>query len=398
MNIAGAVQHALLMAFTMAWEILWALILGFSLSAVIQAVVSKEEMVRLLPDDSPRSIVRASFLGAASSSCSYAAVALARSMFRKGANFTAAIAFQFASTNLVLELGILLAVLMGWQFTLAEFTGGPLMIILLVLLFKLFLSPEIIRSAKEQADKGLQGRMEGHAGMDMSLHEGSIWQRMFSDKGKTAISHFFVMDWASLWIDIVGGLLIAGAIGAWVPKHFWQALFLQGHPLLTKLWGPVVGPMVAVISFVCSVGNVPLAAVLWNGGISFGGVVAFLFADLIVLPILDIYRKYYGFKVSAFLFALFYAAMAGAALVVEFVFGLLHLMPPQRSAQVMEEAIRWNYTSVLNVVFLALAALLLIRFFRTGGPEMLKMMSSSGHERPHAGKHQHDQRDVHHHH
>ncbi len=386
MNIAGALQHALLVAFTMAWEILWALILGFALSGVIQAVVSKEEMVRLLPDDSPRSIVRASFLGAASSSCSYAAVALARSMFRKGANFTAAMAFQFASTNLVLELGILLAVLLGWQFTLAEFIGGPIMIILLVLLFRLFVSPEIVRAAKEQADKGLQGRMEGHAEMDMSLHEGSIWNRMFSDKGKTAISHFFVVDWASTWIDIVGGLLIAGAIAAWVPKQFWQAFFLQGHPLLAKLWGPVVGPIVAVIAFVCSVGNVPLAAVLWNGGISFGGVVAFLFADLIVLPILDIYRKYYGFKVSALLFVLFYAAMTGAALVVDFAFGPLHLVPQQRSAQVME-GIRWNYTSVLNIVFLVLAALLLIRFFRTDGPQMLKMMSSSGHERRHASRH-----------
>lgn len=306
-------------------------------------------------------------------------------------------AFQFASTNLVLELGILLAVLMGWQFTLAEFTGGPLMIILLVLLFKLFLSPGLVDAAKKQADKGLQGRMEGHAGMDMSIHEGSIWQRMFSERGKTAISHFFVMDWASLWIDIVGGLLVAGAMGAWVPKHFWQAFFLQGHPFLAKLWGPIIGPMVAVISFVCSVGNVPLAAVLWNGGISFGGVVAFLFADLIVLPILDIYRKYYGLKVSAFLFVLFYAAMAGAALVVEFLFGLLHLIPRQRNAQVIEEAIRWNYTTVLNIVFLALGALLVIRFFRTGGPEMLKTMSSSAHEPPRAGKHQHAPTHVHHH-
>ena len=399
MNIAIEIEHALLMAFTMAWEILWALILGFSLSAVIQAVVSKQEMVRLLPDDSPRSIVRASFLGAASSSCSYAAVALARSMFRKGANFRAAMAFQFASTNLVMELGILLAVLMGWQFTLAEFTGGPLMIILLVLLFKVFVTPKLVDAAKEQADKGLQGRMEGHAGMDMSLHEGSIWQRMFSEKGKTAISHFFVMDWASLWIDIVGGLLIAGAIGAWVPQHFWQAFFLQGHLILAKLWGPLIGPVVAIFSFVCSIGNVPLAAVLWNGGISFGGVVSFLFADLIVLPILDIYRKYYGLKVSALLFVLFYAAMAGAALTVELVFGVLHLIPQQRNIQVIEESIRWNYTSVLNILFLALAALLVVRFLRTGGPEMLRMMSSGGHEEhSSAHKHCHDHMHGHHHH
>src|SRR6202051_1312677 len=285
-----AIVRALMMSFTMTWEILWALILGFSLSAVIQAVVSKEEMSRLLPDDSPRTIAVACGLGAASSSCSYAAVALARSMFRKGANFTAAMAFQFASTNLVLALGILLAVLMGWQFTLAEFTGGPLMIVIMVLLFKAFLTPKIVEAARQQAEKGLQGRMEGHAAMDMSVHEGTIWQRMTSAKGRTAISHFFVMDWISLWIHIGAGLLIAGALAAWVPKNFWQAFFLQGHPILAKLWGPAVGPIVAILSFVCSVGNVPLAAVLWNGGISFGGVVAFLFADLIVLPILDIYR------------------------------------------------------------------------------------------------------------
>ena len=382
--LAG-IGHALMMSFTMAWEILWALILGFWLSAVIQAVVSKEEMSRLLPNDSPRTLAVACGLGAASSSCSYAAVALARSMFRKGANFTAAMAFQFASTNLVLELGILLAVLMGWQFTLAEFAGGPLMIAIMVLLFKVFLTPKIIEAARKQADMGLQGRMEAHAAMDMSIHEGTIWQRITSAKGRTAISHFFVMDWASLWIDIGVGLLIAGALAAWVPKNFWQGFFLQGHPIAAKLWGPILGPIVAIISFVCSVGNVPLAAVLWNGGISFGGVVAFIFADLIVLPILDIYRKYYGFKVSAFLLLIFYASMAAAALVIEFLFSALHLVPQERRAQIMEESIRWNYTTVLNIVFLLLAAVLVIRFLRTGGPEMLRMMSgSSQHAMEHA--------------
>jgi uncharacterized protein len=388
----AAIGHALMMSFAMAWEILWALILGFWLSAIIQAVVSKEEMSRLLPNDSPSTIAVACGLGAASSSCSYAAVALARSMFRKGANFTAAMAFQFASTNLVLELGILLAVLMGWQFTLAEFTGGPLMIVIMVLLFKAFLTPRIVEAARQQAEKDLQGRMEGHAGMHMSIHEGTIWQRMTSDKGRTAISHFFVMDWASLWLDIGGGLLIAGALAAWVPKEFWQAFFLQGHPILARLWGPAVGPSVAILSFVCSVGNVPLAAVLWNGGISFGGVIAFLFADLIILPICDIYRKYYGIKICAFLLAIFYISMALAALAVEFIFGAFHLIPQQRHLQMVEESIHWNYTTILNIVFLALAIVLVIRFLRTGGPEMLRMMSArkpedhdhAGHDHNHA--------------
>jgi len=383
-----AIWHAVRMSLTMGWEILWALILGFLLSAVVQAVVSKEEMSRLLPDDKPGTIVKACGLGAASSSCSYAAVALARSMFKKGANFTSSIAFQFASTNLVLELGILLAVLMGWQFTLAEFVGGPLMIWVLVVLFRMFLRPQMVEAARQQAERGVQGRMEGHAAMDMSLHEGSLWQRATSAEGRTAISHFFVMDWASLWMDIGGGLVIAGALAAGVPKHVWQVFFFAGHPLLAKLWGPLIGPAVAVISFVCSVGNVPLAAVLWNGGISFGGVVSFLFADLIILPILNIYRKYYGWKVSAFLFVTFYVAMAGAALVVEFVFGALHLIPQARNARVMEEAISWNYTTWLNIGFLAVAALLVVRFLRTGGPEMLRMMSGEGamHSHGHAGK------------
>jgi len=375
-----AIEHSLMMAAAMAWEILWALILGFFLSAVVQAVVSKEEMSRLLPDDRPRTILKACGLGAASSSCSYAAVALARSMFKKGANFTAAIAFQFAATNLVVELGILLAVLMGWQFTLAEFVGGPLMIVILVSLFRMFLRPRIVEAARRQAEKGLQGRMEGHAAMDMSVHNGTLWQRATSREGRTAISHFFVMDWASLWIDIVAGLLIAGALSALVPQHFWQVFFFEGHPLLAKIWGPLIGPVVAVVSFVCSVGNAPLAAVLWNGGISFGGVISFLFADLIVLPILDIYRKYYGLKVSAFLFFTFYAAMAGASLVVELLFSGLHLIPQQRNARIMEEAISWNYTTWLNIAFLLLAALLIWRFFQTGGMKMLSEMSDHGHE------------------
>jgi hypothetical protein len=268
-------------------------------------------------------------------------------------------------------------VLIGWQFTLAEFIGGPIMIFILVLLFKMFLTPKIIEAARQQADKNVQGRMEGHAGMDMSIHEGTIWQRMISDKGRTAISHFFVMDWASLWLDLCAGLLIAGALSAWVPKHFWQAFFLQGHPILAKFWGPLVGPIVAILSFVCSIGNVPLAAVLWNGGISFGGVVAFLFADLIVLPILNIYRKYYGLKVSAFLLASFYAAMAGASLLIELVFGLLHLIPKEHSVKIVEAGIHWNYTTWLNIGFLIVSALLTYRFLRTGGPEMLRMMGSS---------------------
>jgi uncharacterized protein len=371
-----AIVRALSMAFAMGWEILWPLILGFTLSGIVQAVVSHGEMSRLPPDDRPRSIATALGLGAASSSCSYAAVALARSIFRKGANFTAAMAFELASTNLVLELSVIIIVLMGWQFALAEFVGAPIMVAIMVLVFRTFLSPRLLREAKEQADRGITGRMEGMAAMDMAVTEGSLWQRMTSEVGLTAIRHYFVMDWASVWMDIVGGLLIAGALAAWVPHEFWQGFFLADHPLLAKLWGPLIGPLVAVVSFVCSVGNIPLAAVLWNNGISFGGVIAFIFADLIVLPILDIYRKYYRLRMTGFILATFYAAMALAALIVEAVFAALGLIPTERQAQVVEASISWNYTTWLNIVFLFLAALLARRFMKTGGPEMLRMMNA----------------------
>ena len=374
MGLVTAILHALWMAFAMLWEILWPLILGFGLSAVVQAVVSKSEMTKLLPDDSPKSLAIACGLGAASSSCSYAAVALARSIFRKGAHFTAAMAFELASTNLVAELTIIIIVLMGWQFAAAEFVGGPLMVVLMALLFRLFLSHKLVSEARAQAERGLKGKMEGHAEMDMSVTGGSLWQRITSKDGLTAISHYFVMDWAAVWKDIAGGLLIAGALAAWVPADFWKEFFLVSHPVAAKFWGPIVGPIVAVVSFVCSVGNIPLAAVLWNGGISFGGVIAFIYADLIVLPIIDVYRKYYGWKVAGLVVAVFYVAMALAALSIEFLFDLLGLVPSQRSAQIVEMSISFNYTTVLNIISLAIAALLLVRFFTTGGPKMLRHM------------------------
>jgi uncharacterized membrane protein YraQ (UPF0718 family) len=374
----GALGDALCFAFGMTWEILWALILGFTLSGAVQALVSKQQMRRLLPDDSPRTLAVAAGLGAVSSSCSYAAVALARSLFRKGANFTSAMAFQFASTNLVLELGIILAVLIGWRFTAAEFVGGPIMIALMALLFRRFLAPELVEEARREADRGVLGRMEGHAEMDMSITEGgSIWRRLRSPRGFTAISNYFVMDWAAVWMDIAGGLLIAGALAAWVPNSFWQGIFLQHHGALATLWGPLIGPLVSLLSFVCSIGNVPLAAVLWNGGISFGGVLAFIFADLIILPILNIYRKYYGRRMMLFLLATFYTAMAAAGLIVDLIFKALGLEPTgARHAKVTDAGVSWNYTTVLNILFLTLAAVLVARYFgKGGGIAMLRMMS-----------------------
>ncbi|MEU0833311.1 permease [Streptomyces sp. NPDC005969] len=373
-----AMWHALSITGSMTWEITWALILGFALSAVVQAVVRKSTVVRMLGDDRPRTLAIAAGLGAASSSCSYAAVALARSLFRRGANFTAAMAFEIASTNLVVELGVILALLMGWQFTAAEFVGGPIMIILLAVLFRLFLRDELLRDAREQADRGLAGSMEGHAAMDMSVQrEGSFGRRLLSRQGFTSVAHVFVMEWAAILRDLVIGLLIAGAVAAWVPDSFWRTFFFDGHPLASKLWGPLIGPLVAIASFVCSIGNVPLAVVLWKGGISFGGVVAFVFADLLILPILNIYRKYYGAKMTLFLLGSFYAAMATAGYIVELAFTGLGLIPDRAGATIPMNGVTWNYTTWLNFAFLLLAAALLVRFFRTGGLRMLRIMGGS---------------------
>jgi uncharacterized membrane protein YraQ (UPF0718 family) len=373
-----AIRDALTLAGSMTWEILWALILGFALSAVVQAVARKSAIVRLLGDGRPRTLAVAATLGAASSSCSYAAVALARSLFRKGANFTATMAFEIGSTNLVVELGIIMALLLGWQFTAAEFVGGPIMIVLLAVLFRLFVRGSLIARARDHAEKGLAGSMEGHATMDMSVQgSGSFRQRLLSPNGFTAVSHVFVMEWAAILRDLVAGLLIAGAIGAWVPESFWHGFFLTDHPVLSALWGPIIGPLVSILSFVCSIGNVPLAAVLWNGGISFGGVISFIYADLLILPILNIYRKYYGTRMMLVLLGTFYAAMVGAGYLVELLFGITDLIPAQRNATVMEATISWNYTTWLNIAFLTLAAVLVVRFLRTGGLPMLRMMSGA---------------------
>ena len=387
MDLLGQLGEALKMAGSMTWQITWSLILGFTLSAIVQAVVRRQTISRTLGDDRPATLAKATGLGIASSSCSYAAVALARSLFRKGSSFTAAMAFEIASTNLVIELGIIMALLLGWQFTLAEFVGGPIMIVLFAVAFRLFVRKRLIGAAREQAEKGLAGSMEGHAAMDMSVQGGgSFAKRLLSAKGVTSVSHIYVMEWAAVLRDIVIGLLVAGAIAAWVPESFWQSLFLTDHPTLAKLWGPIIGPVIAVLSFVCSIGNVPLAAVLHNGGISFGGVVSFIFADLIIIPILIIYRKYYGTKMMLVLLGIFYLTMVLGGYAVELIFGGLGIVPAHDVASMTTEGVQWNYTTWLNIVALLLTAALLVRFYRTGGRPMLSMMGGSPSDAEHGSE------------
>ncbi len=376
MFVVNAILHALQISFFMLWEVLWPLAFGFLLSAMVQTVVSKRAVASVLGRTDFKGFILACGFGAASSSCSYAAVALARALFRRGASFVNAIIFEFASTNLVFELGLVLLILLGWQFVAAEFAGGLLMAVILWILFKVTLRQRMVDAAKRQAERGVFGSThEAHGDMDVSITDGPFLSRLFSPRAFIAISHAFFMDLNALYVDLGLGFLIAGALAAWVPNSWWQAFFLTNHPTLNEFWGPLIGPVISMLSFVCSVGNVPLAVVLWNGGISFGGVISFLFADLIILPILNIYRKYYGGRTALYLFVVSYAAMALAGFLIGGAFQLLGLAPTNHHVTVFETQPTWNYTTFLDLAFLVLMAVLAWRFVTTGGIEMLRAHS-----------------------
>jgi YHS domain-containing protein/uncharacterized membrane protein YraQ (UPF0718 family) len=380
--VVNAILHALQISLFMLWEVFWPLAFGFLLSAMIQTVVSKRAVAGALGRPDLKGFVLACGFGAASSSCSYAAVAVGRALFRRGASFVNAIIFEFASTNLVFELGLVLLILLGWQFVAAEFAGGLLMAVILWILFKVTLRQRMVDEAKRQAERGVFGSThEAHGDMDMSITDGPFLSRLLSLRAFTAISHAFFMDLNALYVDLGLGFLIAGALAAWVPNSWWQAFFLTSNPTLNEFWSPLIGPVISMLSFVCSVGNVPLAAVLWNGGISFGGVISFIFADLVILPILNIYRKYYGGRMSLYLLGVSYAAMALAGFLVGGAFQLLGLAPTNHHVTVFETTPTWNYTSYLDIVFLLLIAVLAWRFVTTGGIEMLRAHA----RRPEAG-------------
>jgi hypothetical protein len=357
----GDVGTGLKEAFFMFWETLWALVLGFTLSGAVQAFVSRDEMRRVLGDRRPATVARATGLGAVSSSCSYAATAMARSLFQKGADFFAAIVFMFASTNLVVELALVLIVLMGWQFAAAEFVGGPIMIVLLVALGGLFISKALIAQARRHGQREAV-REHGHDGSgsdaDAALARRPWRDRLRAKAGWSDAASFTMSDLSMLRRELVIGYVIAGLLAAMVPMDVWNEVFLRGHGFWTTLENVIVGPLIACITFVCSVGNVPMAAALWHGGISFGGVISFIFADLIALPLLLIYRKFYGGKVALRLFALFWLVMAAAGLIVELLFSALGLVPTERPEQVVHTGFQWNYTTYLNIVFLVVFAVL----------------------------------------
>src|SRR6202043_3256081 len=315
--------EALLLAFGMAWQVGWSLILGFTLSGAVQALVSKERMQSVLGRDGVREIALATGFGAASSSCSYAAAAMSKSLFKKGAALIPSLASLFSSTNLVIELGIILWLLMGWQFTVAEWIGGLVLIAIMTVLVKLTYPKALVEEARRRVDE-----VSGHDHGSMEGEGASLAEKLRDPGTRVAIAQNAVMDFSMLWKDLLGGFLIAGALAAFVPDGAWKVLFLSGAPAGVQLVGnAIVGPVIAIVSFVCSIGNVPLAAVLWTSGISFGGVLAFLYADLIVLPLLDVYRRYYGWRMAAYIFVVFYVTMVVSALIMDVVFTALGWVP-----------------------------------------------------------------------
>ena len=348
------ITQSLLIALGMAWQVAWSLVLGFAISAILQAIVSQQAMQTALGRSGLREIAIATAAGAASSSCSYASAAVSRTLFARGAALTPALAFVFASTNLVAELGLVLYLLLGWQFMAGEWVGGIVLVVLLSLIVRLTYPARLVAAARRRAADGIS-----HA--DAAAEQpGTMWQKLGRAGTWVVVAQSFTMDAAMLWKDLVLGFLIAGALATFVPGGVWQTLFIQGHSAWVMVpANALLGPLVAVLSFVCSIGNVPLAAVLWGSGVSFGGVLAFLYADLIVLPLLDVYRRYYGWRMAAYIAGVFYATMVGAAIVVDVAFRTLGWTPharPDVRAEVMHVAI--DHTFWLNLAAACVAVTL----------------------------------------
>jgi len=349
-----AIGQALLLAAGMFWQVAWSLILGFLLSGLIQVLVSKERMTAQLGRNGLREIALATGYGAASSSCSYAAAALSKTLFKKGAGLIPSLAFLFASTNLVIELGIILYLLMGWQFTAAEWLGGVLLIAIMAVIVKATYPVKLVEEARRHV-------ADVTGGDEDDIAEGAtLWDKLRNPQTPILVAQNFVMDWSMLWKDLAAGFLIAGALSAFVPNGVWSAIFLHGAPAWLQIFGnAIIGPLIAIVSFVCSIGNVPMAAILWGSGISFGGVLSFLYADLIVLPLLDVYRRYYGIKMATYIGAVFFVTMVAAGIIMQFVFGAFGAIPhPNPNIRVNLTTFAINYTFWLNHVFGALTVYL----------------------------------------
>ena len=362
--------HSLYAAAAMLWETLWALVLGFSLSAFLQVFFRKEQIIERFGQTNLRSVGLATFFGAVSSSCSYAAAATAKTAFKKGAALVPTLAFMFASTNLVLELGFILWLLLGWTFLLAEVVGAFILIGVMWLLVKLTLPNGLVGQARSHVGDEVKSCCHSHE-PDMEEKDEPFKEKIRKPESWAHVADAFIMDISMMWKEILIGFFIAGLLMVLVPDQWWQKLFITHGPSPTHLIeNAIVGPLIAVASFVCSIGNIPLASLLWSGGISFGGVISFIYADLIIIPLILIYRKYYGTKAALYITAVLFVSMVSAGIIVDLLFGALGLIPAVRPpSSIAQASFQWNYTTWLNLVAITLIVLFVAIHFKKSANE-----------------------------
>ncbi|TDS19051.1 hypothetical protein DFQ03_0765 [Maribacter caenipelagi] len=345
------------------WMALWAFILGYIISSMIQIFVTEKRMQKTMGKDESKSVLLGTFFGFISSSCSFAALASAKSLFKKGASFVSSIAFLLASTNLVIELGIIISIFLGWQFVVGEYVGGILLILICWVLIRIINPKKLIEKAK----KNLEGQD------DDEMDDSKDWKKQIQQEDSWArVAKKYKMEWQMVWKDVTVGFTIAGIVAAFVPDSFFQTLFInsgQGKTdftFLEVLEHIVVGPVAAFLTFIGSMGNIPLAALLFGKGVSFAGVMAFIFSDLVVFPVLRINAKYYGWKMSFFILFLLFTALIGTSLALHYSFDLLGMLPDPSQVKIQDkDHFKIDYTFYLNIAFLAISGYLIyLGFFK----------------------------------
>jgi uncharacterized membrane protein YraQ (UPF0718 family) len=345
------------------WMALWAFILGYALSSMIQVFVTEERMQKTMGGSGAKSVFLGTFFGFISSSCSFSALASAKSLFKKGASFISSIAFMLSSTNLVIELGIVISIFLGWQFVVGEYVGGVILILFSWLLVRIIQPSKLIKKAKDNLGKA----------EEEDVDKVSFKEKIKSQKEWTKVGKQYFMEWKMVWKDVTIGFTIAGIVAAFVPDSFFQTLFIntgngeESFSFFTLVEHVLIGPVAAFLTFIGSMGNIPLAALLFGKGVSFAGVMAFIFSDLVVFPVLRINAKYYGWRMSFFILFLLFASLVVASLGLHYSFDLLNMLPDPASISIMEQSFfKIDYTLFMNIGFFIISGVLIYFGFVKG--------------------------------
>ena len=396
-TVVDGVLESLRIGFGFLWTAAWAIIMGITITSLVQVYVSKEQMAKVLGEGDVSGLTKATVFGAASSGCSFGAVAIGKGLFKKGAHAVNFLAFMFASTNLIVELGLMILILLGWEFLLAELLGGVILIAVMALIVHLTLPENLFESVREELiqREHEQGTMEdptcGMEGKDeyslvtdggetvkfcsegcletyrQEMSSSGGWRdELLSWGGWYKVGNQYRKEWSMIWKDVIAGFLISGFVIVFVPQWVWNTLFIQGDGLLVTAENAVMGVAIAVLSFVGSIGNVPFAVALWGGGVGFAGVIAFVYADLITIPVLNVYRKYYGWKVMLYILGVFFVTMAFSGFLMEVLFNALGIVPNLTGGNTPNEKayFKLNYTFYLNLIAFALTGFLLYVYRR----------------------------------